>query len=157
MFQHDVEARTTLRDGLATLAAESSQPPDVRHGSIEALAQLRDARAVPRLIPLLSSDYAAISRSAHWALVTLAVHDFAYDAAAWNNWWEKNRDRHRVEWLIDGLLDPHVEIRRSAGEELKALSHEHFGYYEDLPQKDRERAYRAYREWWERTGRAQLL
>jgi hypothetical protein len=153
MLQHDVEARTTLRDGLATLAAEASQPPDVRHGSIEALAALRDPRAVPRLIPLLGASNAAIARSAHWALVTITVHDFGYDAAAWNQWWQKSRDRHRIEWLIDALNNDHLEIRRSAGEELKTLTREHFGYYEDLAPAERERAQRAYRDWWQRTGR----
>jgi HEAT repeat protein len=154
MMQSDVEARTALRDGLATLAAEPTQPPDVRHGNIEAMAALRDPRAVPRLIPLVGNSNPAIARSAHWALVTLARQDFEYDTKRWTVWWHKNSDRHRVEWLIDSLTHDVQEIRRAAGEELKTLSKEYFGYYEDLPPSERASAQRQYREWWETKGKA---
>ncbi|MBK9002146.1 MAG: HEAT repeat domain-containing protein [Myxococcales bacterium] len=156
MMQQSAEARTALRDGLATLAAEPSQPPEIRHSSIEALADLRDPRAVPRLIPLLGTDNSAVVRSVHWALVTLARQDFGREGKLWTAWWQANSTRHRVEWLIDALLGQSLEVRRAAGEELKSLTKEYFGYYEDLPPKERERAQRAYREWWEATGKARF-
>ena len=156
MMQTDAEARTALRDGLATLAAEPSQPPEIRHSSIEALADLRDPRAVPRLVPLLGTDNAAVVRSVQWALVTLARQDFGREGKLWTAWWQANSGRHRVEWLIDALLADSLEVRRAAGEELKSLTKEYFGYYEDLPPKERERAQRAYREWWEATGKARF-
>ena len=157
MMQVDAEARTALRDGLATLAAEPAQPPEVRHASIEALADLRDPRAVPRLIPLLGTDNSAVVRSVHWALVTLARQDFGREGKVWTAWWQQNSTRHRVEWLIDSLTHESLEVRRAAGEELKALSKEYFGYYEDLPPKERQRAQRAYREWWEVSGKARFF
>jgi MshEN domain len=156
MMQSDVESRTALRDGLATLAAEPSQALEVRHGSIEAMANLRDPRGVPRLIPLLKTEDGPIVRSVHWALSTLARQDFGTDPKAWYSWWQEHSDRHRVEWLIDALMHASIEIRRAAGDELKALTKEYFGYYEDLPSAERERAQLAYREWWESKGKAEF-
>lgn len=156
MMQSDVEARTALRDGLATLAAEPTQPPDVRHGNIEAMAALRDPRAVPRLIPLVGNSNPAIARSAHWALVTLARQDFEYDTKKWTVWWHKHSDKNRIEWLIESLTHEVQEIRRAAGEELKTLTKEYFGYYEDLPPSERAGAQRQYREWWETKGKARF-
>ena len=48
------------------------------------------------------------------------------------------------------------DIRRTAGDELKALTKEYFGYYDDLPKKERERAQERYRSWWETKGKARF-
>jgi hypothetical protein len=48
------------------------------------------------------------------------------------------------------------EIRRAAGEELRSLSKEYFGYASDLPQRDRERSQQRYRDWWVTEGRARF-
>ncbi len=157
MMQSDVDARTTLRDGLSTLAADPTQAEELRYAAIEALADLRDGRAVPRLIPLLSDENLEIVKSVHWALRVLARTDFETDAKAWSDWWRKNTSRHRMEWLIDALLHDDIRIRRDAGEELKALSREYFGYYEDLSKKERSRVQQRYREWWETKGKARYF
>ena len=47
-------------------------------------------------------------------------------------------------------------LRRAAGEELKALTKQYFGYYDDLPKKERERAQGLYRAWWDKEGRLQF-
>jgi hypothetical protein len=44
-------------------------------------------------------------------------------------------------------------IRRAAGDEVKALTKEYFGYYDDLPRKEREKAQQRYRDWWAAEGR----
>jgi hypothetical protein len=71
-------------------------------------------------------------------------------------WWELNSSRHRLEWLIDALIHEVSEIRRAAGEELRALSKEYFGYASDLPPRDRERAQQRYRDWWVTEGRTRF-
>ena len=48
-------------------------------------------------------------------------------------------------------------IRNAAGEELKFLTKEYFGYYDDLPRRERDKAQARYREWWEKTGRAKFM
>jgi hypothetical protein len=44
-------------------------------------------------------------------------------------------------------------VRRASGDELKLVTKEYFGYYDDLPKRERERAQALYRSWWEREGR----
>ena len=60
---------------------------------------------------------------------------------------------NRVEWLIEALLHAEESVRTLAGEELKLLTQQYFGYHPALPRKDRELAQRKYREWWELEGR----
>ncbi|MFX8840797.1 hypothetical protein ABTM78_20800, partial [Acinetobacter baumannii] len=64
---------------------------------------------------------------------------------------------HRIEWLVDALTDETPGIRRAAGDELKFITGETFGYYEDLPKRDRERAQQRFRDWWAQEGRARFL
>jgi hypothetical protein len=71
-------------------------------------------------------------------------------------WWEQNALRHRVEWLIDALTHEVSEIRRAAGEELKSVTREYFGYNADLPPRDRERAQQRYRDWWVTEGKTRF-
>jgi HEAT repeat protein len=156
LLQADEEARAALRDGLAQLAADHSQPEAVRLAAIEALAEVRDQRAVPRLIPLLGDKHAELAKHAHWALSVLAREDLGREPRVWHDWWRENGSRHRIEWLIDALMHESPEIRRAAGDELKALTKEYFGYYDDLPKRERAKAQKKYREWWDARGKARF-
>jgi hypothetical protein len=156
LLQVDEEARAALRDELAQLSADGSQPNEVRLGAIEGLAEVRDPRAVPRLVPLLADPDAEIVKSAHWALQVLARDDRGGDPKAWHEWWRENGGRHRIEWLIDALMNDSPELRRAAADELKALTREYFGYYDDLPPRERAKAQESYREWWDTKGKARF-
>lgn len=156
MMQSDDESRAALRDGLAQLAADPAQSEDARLGAIEALADVRDPRAVPRLIPLLGDRNAEIAKLVHWALSVLARNELGRDPKAWHEWWRENGVRHRIEWLIDALMNDSAEIRRAAGDELKVLTKEYFGYYDDLPKRERAKAQKKYREWWDTKGKARF-
>jgi hypothetical protein len=156
LMQGNAQARTMIQSGLAELLADSSRPEEQRHALIEAIADLRDGRAVPTLLRLLEDRSADIVRSAHWALVVLARQDFGSSAAAWEEWWRHNSARHRIEWLIDALLHDSADIRRAAGDELKSTTKEYFGYYDDLPVAERQKAQTRYREWWEAKGKARF-
>ena len=129
----------------------------MRHAAIEALADLRESRAVPRLLLLLSDANADVVKSVHWALEVIARQDFGSDPERWREWWRKHSDQHRLQWLIDALMHENPDLRRAAGEELKSLTKEYFGYYDDLPKKERARAQRRYQEWWERRGKARFV
>ena len=85
--------------------------------------------------------------------MVLTRQDFGNDPDRWDPWTEANKDRHRIEWLIDGLLHGDEELRRAAGEELKHLTQEYYGYHPALPKRDREVAQRKYRRWWESEGK----
>jgi hypothetical protein len=156
LMQANVEARSMIQIGLADLLSDSSRPEPQRHALIEAVADLRDGRAVPTVLRLLEDRSADIVRSAHWALVVLARQDYGNSAAAWEEWWRHNSARHRIEWLIDALLHESPDIRRAAGDELKSTTKEYFGYYDDLPIAERQKAQTRYREWWETKGKARF-
>jgi hypothetical protein len=43
-------------------------------------------------------------------------------------------------------------MRRAAGDELKQLTQEYYGYHPSLPRREREIAQKKYRAWWETEG-----
>ncbi|MDF3068376.1 MAG: hypothetical protein K0R38_3977 [Polyangiaceae bacterium] len=156
LMQVNPEARAMLQTGLAELLVDPARPEEQRHALIEAIADLRDGRAVPTVRSLLEDRSADIIRSAHWALVVLSRQDYGLSAAAWEEWWRQNSSRHRIEWLIDALSHESQDIRRAAGDELKSTTKEYFGYYDDLPVAERQKAQNRYREWWETKGKARF-
>lgn len=156
LMQSNPEARSMIHIGLAELLGDTTRPEDQRHALIEAVADLRDGRAIPTVLRLLEDRSLDIVRSAHWALVVLSRQDYGTSAAAWETWWRQNSGRHRIEWLIDALLHESAEIRRAAGDELKSTTKEYFGYYDDLPVAERQKAQNRYRDWWETKGKARF-
>jgi hypothetical protein len=156
LMQAHVDARSMIQIGLSELLSDSSRPEEQRHALIEAVADLRDGRAIPTVLRLLEDRSRDIVRSAHWALVVLSRQDYGTSAAAWEEWWRHNSGRHRIEWLIDALLHESADIRRAAGDELKSTTKEYFGYYDDLPVAERQKAQTRYREWWEAKGKARF-
>jgi hypothetical protein len=172
-FDGDVEVRraaltaarllTVSLDAIATLVAELGvtaedrmRPTSVRLTAMESLAELRQPQAVPYLTLTLEDNPVDIVQSARRALTVLARQDFGAEPGPWNDWWRTASSRHRIEWLIDALTHESSEIRRAAGEELKALTREYFGYYDDLPPAERAAAQRQYRQWWDTRGKARF-
>jgi len=86
----------------------------------------------------------------------VCLQDFGLDTKKWLSWWHTSSSRHRIEWLIDALTHEFPALRRAAGQELKALTEEYFGYYDDLAKKDRERVQQKYRDWWKSEGMARF-
>ena len=153
MLASNPPASEALSAALANVLVDPAKPDDVRHMAIEAIADLREARAVPGLIRTLQNGSKEIQRSAHWALVVLTRADYGEDPEFWDAWWQENAERHRIEWLIDALVHQSQEIRRAAGDELKSTTKEYFGYYDDLSERERERAQSRYRDWWNTKGK----
>ena len=151
----DDDCRTALRDGAAEIAGDTKLHQDKRLAALEALADWKDHRAVPRLARLLSLDD-AVASTARSVLIDLTRQDFGSDVELWLGWWDRNEHRHRIEWLIDALMHEDAGVRRAAGEELKILTKEYFGYYDDLPKAERAHAQQRYREWWEAHGKARF-
>ena len=120
---------------------------------IETLGELRERLAVPLLIEALAEPEEEAAAAARRALMTITRQDLGRDARKWQAWWAQNGTRHRLEWLIDALMHEVPAMRRAAGDELKAVTKEYFGYYDDLPRKEREQAQQRYREWWRAEGR----
>jgi hypothetical protein len=121
-----------------------------------ALGELRDAGAVPALIDLLDHHDPRVTSSAHRALLAITKQDFGRRQRRWRAWWERNRSRHRIEWMLAGLAHRTPEVRLSASEELRRLTQEYFGYHFDLPRREREEARKRWVAWWESAGRTRF-
>lgn len=141
---------------LGMTAEDRGKPTSVRLTAMEMLAELRQAQAVPFLVLALQDNPIDIVQSARRALVTLTRQDFGTVPHTWSDWWRSASGRHRIEWLIDSLTHDQGDIRRAAGEELKALTREYFGYYDDLPPAQRVHAQKKYRDWWDTKGKARF-
>lgn len=141
------------RDALRSL---SKAGPADRAAALDAMARLRHAALVPDLIAALADSEAEVVTAAHDALVLVTGQDFGNDARPWLAWWGPNSSRHRIEWLIDALTNDVSEIRRVAGEELRAITREYFGYSSELPPRDRHRTQQRYRDWWMTEGRTRF-
>ena len=135
--------RASARDG-------RKLPPQVT--SVEALGRLRDADSFEFFVSLLDSPEDAVVRAAHASLVRLSCQDFGTNKKKWNAWFDKHNSRHRVEWLIGGLMHSDERLRRRASDELKHLTQEYFGYEPGSSKKEREAAQRKYLVWWQRVG-----
>ncbi len=128
------------------------RPRAARKVAAQALGELRDAESVPTLVATLDDPDPAVVEATHDALTVITRQDFGAMAAPWVSWWGRAGQRHRVEWLIDALLHPEPGVRHEASEELKKLTGQYFGYYFNLPKRDRERAHQRYVEWWRSDG-----
>lgn len=122
----------------------------------KALAALADVRAIPDLLDVHGRGGDAAHVVAK-ALVRLAKQDFGVNNRKWRQWWDKNRRKNRVEWLLDGLGHKSAEIRRSSAEDLRKATGEYFGYHHDLPRREREQARQRWLSWWTQTGRLHFL
>jgi len=140
----------------AVLGFSQSADPIDRAAAMRVMGELREPSLVPDLVHTLADGDEAVVAAAHASLVMVTRQDFGLDARPWLRWWEVSSSRVRIEWLIDALTHEVSEIRRAAGEELRAASKEYFGYASDLPQRDRERAQQRYRDWWLTEGRARF-
>ena len=143
-------------DRFELVAMDGAEPLERRVLAIEVLGEMREALAVPALIPLLDDPNAKVVTAVRAALGSITRQDYGASSAKWHAWWEPNKDRHRLEWLIDALMNEQPNLRAAAGEELKTITKEYFGYYDDLPRRERERAQTRYREWWNTVGRVRF-
>ncbi|MCL2448483.1 MAG: hypothetical protein FWD17_06010 [Polyangiaceae bacterium] len=125
-----------------------------RRAAMLAACEVRDPELVPILVRALGDETEEVAQAAHAALVQVTRHDLGLDARTWQKWWDQNAGRHRLEWLIDALTHDDAAIRRAAGDELRLISRQYFGFSSDLPPRDRERAQQRYRDWWITEGRA---
>ncbi len=121
-----------------------------------ALGELRDVKSILDLIDATERDQATATE-AHRALMLITKQDFGIKAKKWRKWWEDNRGRSRLEWMLDALAHSDERVRLSASEELKRLSGEYFGYHHDGPKREREEARKRWLKWWEETGKRRFV
>ena len=105
------------------------------------------------LVELLTADDEVLVDTAHRALVAITRQDFDLSHRKWQAWIDRHGQQHRIEWLMDALTHNDDAIRVAAGDELKELTQEYYGYHPAMPKRDREIAQGKYRKWWETDGR----
>jgi hypothetical protein len=149
-------AGAPLLKGLEDILQNREEPVPNRVLCAETMGEIRSGAFVPSLVAALEQPSSEIVEAARRALAAITRQDFGDDLDRWRGWWAQSGKRHRIEWLIDALMNDQPALRRAAGDELKALTKEYFGYYDDLPKRERERAQQLYRTWWEREGRARF-
>ena len=117
-----------------------------------ALAVLGDLPSIPALLDLVAGDRDVVE-PAKRALRRLTAQDFGNSYKKWRQWWNKNSDRSRIEWLLDSLAHRDDELRRRAVDDLRKLTGESFGFRPDASKREREAARKRWSDWWSKSGR----
>jgi hypothetical protein len=165
LFDADYGVRAVAVDALAGYAARDIDLAMVRarhalhsedHERVAAaagaVAALGDVHAVPDLLDTVGRDDKR-AEYARRALMAVAKQDFGISERKWRRWWDDNRQRHRIEWLIDGLVHKDAALRQSSIDDLRRYTGDDLGYHPDLPRRDRDLAVGRWRTWWTETGR----
>ena len=161
---HDEEARICMTAARSLFGYRShsgfKQVQDHLRGRLEAssvaarrhatflIGLFRDVSAIPDLIAVLERRERALTDVAESALSEITKQRFAGNARKWNAWWVKNGEKNRIEWLIDGLAHRDEDIRRSACDELRAVTGQNFGFVPDGARRMREAARKQWLAWW---------
>jgi hypothetical protein len=131
--------------------AVSADDPEMVAAATSAIVQLGDVGAIDELIDAIErADRGA--DHVRKALVALTAQDFGLSGKKWRRWYDGASKRHRIEWLIDGLVHKEDAIREIAINDLRRITGEYFGYHHDLPRKERELAADRWSSWWRETG-----
>jgi hypothetical protein len=169
LFDQDFGVRGTAVEALAGYPVEDlghalerarravhASDPDIVAAASGALVALGDSESIPDLIGVIErSDRGG--EHARRALVALAAQDFGSSERKWRKWYETARQRHRIEWLIEGLGHKEDAIRENAIAVLRRLTGEYFGYHHDLPRKERDAAAERWVAWWREAGHRRFM
>jgi hypothetical protein len=172
LFDDDPQIRLLVRDALphyrkfqgfdrvteriCEKARAESAPLYERLAAIDAICMLRDASCVSTLIELSGHRDKQICVPAHRALTLITCQDFGKAPRKWRSWLNANAERHRVEWLIEGLMHSEESMRATAGLELQKLTQVYYGYVAAASKREREAAQKRYAEWWRTEGRTRI-
>jgi hypothetical protein len=168
LFDADYGVRAVAIDALAGYAARDidlamvrarhalhSEDPERVAAAAGAVASLGDVHAVPDLLDTVGRDDKR-AEYARRALMAVTKQDFGISERKWRRWWDENRQRHRVEWLIDGLVHKDAGLRQSSIDDLRRFTGDDLGYHPDLARRERDLAVGRWRTWWTETGRRKL-
>jgi hypothetical protein len=108
----------------------------------------RDVSAVPLLISIFDKKEKLLFDAAEGALAEITKQRLGPNPKKWRHWWARNQTRSRIGWLVDGLGSKDTAMRRSASEELRAVTGIDLGYNEDSPKRQREDARVRWVRWW---------
>ena len=128
----------------------ASASPAARRHAAYLVGLFRDVTAIPLLIEIIEHKDRAASDVAVDALAEITKQNFGASPKRWRSWFERNGDSSRIEWLIEGLSAREPALRRSASEELCAVTGENFGFDPEAPKRHREEVKSRWIDWWSR-------
>jgi HEAT repeat protein len=128
-------------------ALDELETPQVRLSAVEALGALRDPGSVEVLVRLSEHPSRQLSVPARRSLIAITGQELENERK-WRTWLDKNKARHRVEWLIDGLMHAEERVRATAAIELQKLTQVYYGFEASAGKREREQAQTRYRNWW---------
>ena len=88
----------------------------------EAAGTLRDTRAVPVLIDLLSVRDKQLRETALESLCSITAKHHGYRPAKWKSWYAEHGEQTRIEWVLDALRHRDTAVRRWAADELVRIT-----------------------------------
>jgi hypothetical protein len=143
----NVQGFDEVLKSLRQRAQDELETIQTRLSALEALGALRDPGSVEVLMRLSEHASRQLSVPAHRSLIAITGQDFEGERK-WRAWLDKNKGRHRVEWLIDGLMHGEERVRQTAGLELQKLTQTYYGFEPSAGKREREQAQTRYRNWW---------
>jgi HEAT repeat protein len=144
-----------MREAIEQLVASTVVSVPTRLFAIDTLGRMRDPSSVPVLIQTLGEPDQELHRAAIQALKSVTRTDIEGGAQKWTVWWTENQTRPRIEWLIDALTSPAVDLREAAARELAERTGRDFGYRADMPLEARASVQSRYRALRSQEGREQ--
>jgi hypothetical protein len=138
-------------------ASDEREPVASRLSALEAIGTLRDVASIELLLKLYRHPSRQLSVPAHRSLLAITAQDFGDSDRKWKAWFEKNRTRPRIEWLIESLMHNDERVRNTAGLELQKLTQVYYGFVASASKRDRERAQQRYRDWLRQQGAKALV
>jgi hypothetical protein len=138
-------------------ASDEREPIASRLSALEAIGTLRDVGSIELLFKLYRHPSRQLSVPAHRSLLSITAQDFGDSDRKWKAWFEKNRTRPRIEWLIESLMHNDERVRNTAGLELQKLTQVYYGFVASASKRDRERAQQRYRDWLRQQGAKALV
>ena len=121
--------------------------PDRVASAALAIGRTRDVQAIPLLIPLTGHADDRVAAEAGDALTQITKQTHGDSPRRWQAWWEQNKNRPRIAWLVEGLAHKDLQVRLSSVEELVEITNDSFGYLADGPRKEREKALERWDGW----------
>ncbi|MGF1511107.1 MAG: hypothetical protein ACFB9M_16560 [Myxococcota bacterium] len=116
----------------------------------------RDVTAIPMLIEVLDRKERPMLDVVQDALAEITKQRLGSNARKWRTWLEKHGSESRILWLIEGLSAKDGVLRKSASDELEAVTGESFGFDPDAPRRRREEIKQRWLQWWKEDGSRSL-
>ncbi len=159
-FDDDRDVRTIAMRVLETYHGESSYPravqalrrelqspdPTRRLRAIRAMGTIRDIDSLGELIAALD-DELETAAAALTALCSISGQHLGMASARWTAWLAANRDRSRIDWMIDSLEHRDPAVRRWAAVELHRVTGNRLAFDPHGDEADRSAAIERWRAW----------